>query len=596
MSGKEITWDLTEIFTSYDDPKISKNMDSLRRQVDEFVKDYKGKINTSAFTAQNLLDLFKKQEKFFIDLQDLSIYANRLFDANMMVSPVETLKSNIEDFETETLKKLTFFELEVGKLIYSRKEMIEDPILKEYKHYLEKIQREVPHQLSEVEEQLILEKDQYGIKSWSELQSRWLNTREYKVAVEGKEKVLSYGEANGLITHHDHNTRISANKSIYGKLGDDKVVYSYALKNICGDWIKITKRRKLDNPMHHSLIANDTSQEIIDNLMKTIEANVEIYRRYLRIKAKLLNVPKLSCADVQAPLLGVSKKKYPWNQTKTIILEAYRNFDITFEEYAKDMFEKAHIDAAVRKGKTNGAYCDTWYKGKTAYILLSFTEKLKEVYTLAHELGHAIHAYLASRNNSYFNHHPGSTVAETASIFGELLLTDLLLKRADSDEEKKIILAHVLDEAGQSAFQVSARVWFEQSLYKAMESGENLDGPTISKYWCAGRDKIYGDSVEWFEEMDYEWAMKQHYFIPNYRYYNYPYVYAQLFVYALYQKYKEEGENFVPKFIKLLSKGGSLSPENLAKIVDLDITKPDFWKLGIKQYEEFVNLLEKLIK
>ncbi len=202
---------------------------------------------------------------------------------------------------------------------------------------------------------------------------------------------------------------------------------------------------------------------------------------------------------------------------------------------------------------------------------------------------------MASAAQSYFNIHPGYTVAETASTFGELLITDLLLEKADSDEEKMAILAHVLDDAGQAAFQVSARVWFEQDLYKAIESGENLDGKTISKYWCAGRDKIYGDSVEWFDEMDWEWTMKPHYFIPNFRFYNYPYVYAQLFVYALYKTYKQEGKEFVPKFKRLLAAGGSLSPEDLGKIIGLDVTKKDFWKLGIKQYEDFVNQLEKLM-
>ena len=194
---------------------------------------------------------------------------------------------------------------------------------------------------------------------------------------------------------------------------------------------------------------------------------------------------------------------------------------------------------------------------------------------------------------TYFNIHPGYTVAETASTFGELLLVDLLLEKAKSKEEKLAILAHVLDDAGQAAFQVSARVWFEQDLYKAVEKGENLDGKTISKYWCVGRDKIYGDSVEWFEEMDWEWTMKPHYFIPNFRFYNYPYVYAQLFVYALYQAYKKEGKDFVPKFKRLLAAGGSLSPEDLGDMVGLDISKQDFWEQGIKQYEAFVNEFEE---
>ena len=260
------------------------------------------------------------------------------------------------------------------------------------------------------------------------------------------------------------------------------------------------------------------------------------------------------------------------------------------------MFNRNHIDASPRRGKRNGANCASWFKGTSAFILMTYTGEINEIFTLIHELGHAIHDYLAIQKQTYINIHPGYTVAETASTFGELLLTDLLLETAESKEEKMAILGNILDDAGQAAFQVSARVWFEQDLYKAIDKGENLDGKTISKYWCAGRDKIYGDSVEWFEEMDWEWTMKPHYYIPNFRFYNYPYVYAQLFVYALYQTYKKEGKEFVPKFKKLLAAGGSVSPEELGKIVGLDITKKDFWKLGIKQYEDFVNQLEKLMK
>ncbi len=596
MKENEIAWDLSEIFTSLDDPRISKNIDSLQNQVNDFVTSYKGKIDTETFSANNLYELFKKQEKFDADIDELNTYSHMSFDANMTIPEVVALKKKVDDFITESSKTLAFFTIEIGKLINKKEDLIDDPILKDYKHYLESVRRNIPHLLSEIEEQLILEKDQFGVRAWSELQAKWLNTREFEVMVEGEMKILSYGEANSLITHPDRETRISANKSIYGLLGKDQEIFSTALKNICSDWMKITKRRNYDSPMHQSLIVNDTTQVIVDNLMKVIEENVEVYRKYLRLKAKTMKLPKLTCADVRAPLEAPAMKKRSWDETKELILEAYGKVDDDFEKFVSDMFDRNHIDAAVRKGKRNGAYCATWYKGKSAFILQSFTGALNEIYTLAHELGHAVHAYLLSAKQSYFNIHTALTVAETASTFGELLITDLLLTKVESKDEKRAILAHVLDDTGQAAFQVSGRVFFEQSLYKAIENGENLDGPTISKYWCAGRDRIYGDSVEWFDEMIWEWTMKQHYFFPNFRFYNYPYVYAQLFVFALYRKYKEEGKAFIPKFKKLLSAGGSLSPVELANIVGLDITKPDFWKLGIKQIEEFVNEFEKTLE
>ncbi len=595
MTNEEIAWDLTEIYLGHDDPKITENMNKLSKEADEFINDYKGKINTPDFTPQKLLELFKKQENFLADFSEIELYSNRLYSGNMTIPENEALKNRVEDFDTKISKDLAFLELEVAKYVYENAKIIDDPILSNYTHRLENIKRAYPHYLSEVEEQLILEKDQYGVRAWSNLQSKWLNTRKIVVNVEGKEKELSYGEANALLNHPDRGTRISANKSIYGLLGKEEYVFSSALRSVCGDWLNNSKRRKYDSPMHDSLIVNDTTQEIIDNLMKAIEEGAGVYRKYLNLKAKILGFPKLNCADIRAPLSIAPHRTYSWDEAKKLVIQAYGRFDSEFVKDVNDMFNRNHIDASPRRGKRNGANCASWYKGASAFILLTYTGELNEIFTLIHELGHGIHDYLAIQNQTYINIHPGYTVAETASTFGELLLTDLLLETAKSNEEKMAILAHVLDDAGQAAFQVSARVWFEQDLYKAIEKGENLDGTTISKYWCAGRDKIYGDSVEWFEEMDWEWTMKPHYFIPNFRFYNYPYVYAQLFVYALYQTYKKEGKEFVPKFKKLLAAGGSVSAEELGEIVGLDITKKDFWKLGIKQYEDFVNQLAKLM-
>ncbi|MHA1931019.1 MAG: M3 family oligoendopeptidase [Promethearchaeota archaeon] len=596
MTEKEINWDFSEMFSGINDPKIEGMMQSLNKEADTYVTEYKGKIGTKNFNAEDLNILFKKLEDFSARADEIQLIATNSFNANMTLPETQALNNKYREFQTQISKKLAFIDLDIGKYVYENKEIISNPTLMNYKHNLETIYRAFPHQLSEIEEQIIIEKNQHGIRAWSQLQGAWLNTRDFKVNVEGEEKILSYGEANNLFTHPDRNTRISANKSIYSLLGKDEEIFTSAIRNICADWVKNSKRRKYDSPMHDSLIVNDTTQEIIDNLIKTMEESVGVYQRYLKIKAKLLNLPKLTCADVVAPLLNVPHKTYSWEEAKEFIDEAFNRFDESFAEYAKDMFDKNHIDASTRKGKRNGAYCAGWYKGKSAFILLSFDGAIRQVYTLTHELGHAIHDYLASRNQTYINVHPGYTVAETASTFGELLMTDLLLEKAETKEEKMGIIAHVLDEAGQAAFQVSARIWFEQSLYDAIEKGEHLDGKTVSKLWCAGRDKIYGDSVEWFEEMDWEWTMKGHYYIPNFRFYNYPYVYAQLFVYALYQTYKKEGKSFVPKFKKLLSSGGSVSPEELGKIVGLDITKPDFWKLGIQQYEDFVNQLENLMK
>jgi len=593
MSEKEIAWDLTELFSGCDDPKISKTMDTLMEKADEIINQYKDKINMPNFTAQNLHDLLEKQEEILAGAEDIQVFSENSFYANMSLPETKAIYNKYEDFQSSILKKLAFLELEVGKLIYENPEIVNGDILSNYTNYLGKVRRKFPHKLSVTEEELILEKDQYGAKAWEQLKSSWISTRKFKATVEGKEKIISFSEFGPLIRHPDRKTRSSVYQSVCGMLNKEEEIYSSALRNICGDWVKTAKRRDFDSPIHQSLIDNDTTQEIINNLMKTIDNNIGIYQKFLKIKSKLLNLPKLDGVDIFAYL--PSEKKYTWEETKKMVLQVYNKFDKSFGEIVSDIFERNHIDASTREGKTGGWYCSPWYNGKSAFILTSFKGLLSDVMFLTHELGHGIHFYLTSREQTFLNYMPGMTVAETASIFGELLMTDHLLETTESTNEKITLLTNQLNRAGNFIFKMSAKMWFEQKLYDAIEKGEYLDGKTISKYWCAARDKIYGDSVEWFDDMKWEWSTVPHYFFTSLRFYNYPYVYAQLFVYALYKTYKKEGESFVPKFKKLLSAGDSVSPVKLGKIVGLDITTTDFWNLGMKQYEAFVDELDKLI-
>lgn len=592
---EEIAWDFSEIFPSINSPQIDETMKSLQAQAELLVETYKGKIAVSEFSATQLKDLFEKEETFGAIFSELEAYAALSFYAEMTNEEIQTLYNRVNAFQTTIHKQLAFLSLEIGALLLMAPNLITDPILSNYKHHMERIHRNHAHKLSEVEEQIMLEKDEFGVKKWSELQSKWLNTRMMDVEVEGEVKNLSYAEANGLISHPDRATRTSANKAIYGLLGKENEIFSSALRNICGDWMNVTKRRHYDSPMHQSLISNDVDQETIDNLMKAIVSNVGVYQKYLTLKAKIMKLPKLGNQDLVAPLLLGENKTYQWEQATKLVLEAYNGFDPAMATMVQDMITRKHIDASPRFGKTNGAFCESWYKGKSAFMLQTFTGSVGNIYTLAHELGHACHAYLNSQNQTLHNTNTAMVVAEIASIFGELLMTDLLLEKAQSNEEKIKVLAHVLDDAGMATFQVSARLFFEQSLYDSIQQEEFLSGEKISELWCAGRDKIFGDAVEWFDEMNWEWAMKGHYYIPNFRFYNYPYVFANCFVYALYQIYKQEGKSFVPKFKKMLSAGSSLSPKQIGEIIGFDISKPEFWELGLQQYARFTNDLEKFL-
>jgi oligoendopeptidase F len=593
VSAPEITWDLSELAQSTSDPKINIMITEATSAANAFESKYRGKIES--LTPNELLQALREIEAFDDIFGDVTLYSSLTFSANMTLPETQTLHDRINKLAAKLGKQLAFYSLELGKLVKSKPEIIQNPALANYRHMLERVQRRVAHQLSEVEEQLIIEKDQFGVDAWEELQSKWLNTRLFEVTVWGEKKTLSYGAANGLLSHSDRSTRESANRSIYGLLGKDGEVFSAALRSICNDWVTVSKRRKYASPMESSLISNDTQQNVIEKLLATIEEGAATYRRYLKKKAKLMNLPVLGNHDIIAPLPDSPEQHFTYEQARDLIIEAYSSFDPQYADAVKEIFSRRHIDASPRFGKRNGAFCASYYRGKSAYILQSFNGTLSDVFTLAHELGHATHDWYVARNQTLLNTHMPSIVAETASIFGELLLTDLLLKRAKTEKESKALLCLVLDEAGMTAFQVTARVWFEQALYAFIEKDEFLDYKTICCHWTQARDRIFGDAVTWFPEMEAEWTMKPHYYMANYRFYNYPYVYAQMFVYSAYERYLQQGAAFVPKLVAALSAGSSVSPFGIGEIMELDVSASDFWMGGLNVFKRFVDDLEKIM-
>jgi oligoendopeptidase F len=593
LTTQEITWNLTELFPNITDPKVNQAIVQAAALADAFEQTYRGKI--ISLNANGLRGCLREFEDFEVKVSDISLFSGLVFAANMTLPETQTLNDRVSKLEAALGKQLAFYSLELGALVKSKPQIIQEPALANYRHMLERVQRRVEHQLSEVEEQIIIEKDQFGVNGWEELQSKWLNTRVFEVSVLGEKKTLSYGEANGLLSHADRSTRESANRAIYGLLGRDGEIFSSALRNICNDWVNISKRRKYSSPMESSLVSNDTEQGIIDSLLGTIEQGAVTYRRYLKLKANLMGLPVLGNHDIVAPLPNSQEQKFTFQQAQDLVVRAYSRFDPQYASAVKEMFTKSHIDASIRFGKRNGAFCAGYYRGKSAYILQSFTGTLSDVFTLAHELGHATHDYYASRSQTLLNMNIPSIVAETASIFGELLLTDLLIEEAKSDAQRKAVLSLVLDEVGMTAFQVTARVWFEQALYGSIQQDEFLDYPTICGHWTRARNRIYGDAVTWLPEMEAEWTMKPHYYMANYRFYNYPYVYAQMFVYALYERYLEEGKAFVPKLEKALSAGSSVSPLEIGNIVGLNVKEPNFWNNSMKVFEGFIVDLEKIV-
>jgi oligoendopeptidase F len=588
-----MVWDLSQLVTDTTTTAVKEQLDAMVSKATTFRESYRGKI--SGFASRSVKEMLEAMDRLTLEFEGAVMYCFLRYYANSTDPVAKDLNEAARKAYTKVGQAMAFVDIELGKLLSKTPGLKDEPTLAEYRHYLERILRRVPHMLSETEEQLIILKDKNGIGAWELLQSDWLSTRTFDIEIDGKMQKLPYGKMVGLYQVPDRDLRRRAYQTVYENLGKDDIVWASAVRAVSQDHIQIAKLRKHQSPLTQSLIANDIKEQALDSLMETIEKSVGLYQRYLRIKAKMMGLPKLTSYDLVAPLPKSQDKKYSWREARDEITAAYREFDEELGGWIDEMFTKRHIDGEIRKGKTSGAFCSSWLAGKSAYILQSFNGRIGDVFTQAHELGHAIHAYLASRKQKPSNCEVGSCVAETGSIFGELLLAERLLSKVKTKEEKQAILAYILDEFGLAAFQVSARFFLEKSMYAAVEEGKFLDGETVAKLWVTARDNISGDAIDWLDVMRWEWTKSPHYFMANYRFYNYPYVFAQLYVYALYRLYKEHGKAFVPKLKELLAAGSSKSPEELSANLGFDISTEEFWQKGMAQAENFIEMLEKAI-
>ncbi len=594
MTVKSDAWNLGPLVPSTKLDKLKAQMDQAVKDSTKFANEYKGKINT--LTPTELKEFLEKFQDLYLKSEGVFLYSDLSYEANSLDEDAKQAADYQRRMESKIGQLLAFRDIELTQLLAAKPELIENPELAEYKHALEKTLRRAPYVLSEVEEQLFIQKDQFGINSWQQLYSDWLTTRIFEIEIDGELKQMPFTQIHALFEDPDRNVRKAAKSIIWTNLGKDEILWSSAIRAIIGDHVEVSKKRKWPSPRTQSLIANDMDPETIDALVTSVDNHTSLFQRYLRMKAKLMDLPVLGEWDVVAPLPNMPERTFNWTEAQEIAVDTYQGFDPDLAQIVQDMFEKRRIDGEVRKGKRQGAFCASWVEGKSAFILMSFNGKLGEVFTLVHENGHAVHSQLMSSHLKPMNMRIGSCMAEIGSIFGELLLTDKLIAEAKTKEEKIEILVRVLDEFGQTVFQVSARYFFEQDLYAAFERGEYLDGETISKYWLKGRDQMFGDAVDWLPESKWEWTFKGHYYIPRYRFYNYPYVFANLFVFALYRLYKEQGKAFVPKLKRILSAGGTSSSRELAAELGFDITTEEFWALGMTQAEEFITKLEELLK
>ncbi len=595
MNSEDVSWDLNVIYEGASDPRIAKILKKCTEEAKEVNEQYRGKI-AQITTPKEILDLFSTVERISEQIADVFAYAVLRLSVDNNDKVALELRNKIENQRLTIRKYLEFLDIEVADFFLTKKEFLHATELSSIKHYIEKIVEKRPFKLSEEEEKLILEKDRFGSQEWSKLQMRWLATRTFKLKIDDKEQESSWSSGHKYFYDPRREVRQEAIKEILGDLGTDKDLFATCLRSICGNHVTQCTQRGYSNPRDPTLHINDISNEMLENMLNVVETNVDLFQEFLLLKAKLLGTEKLKGEDYLAPLPEMGElSKFSWIQAKEMILESYSSFNSQFAQIASNMFDNNRIDASSKPTKDAGAFCYLWYRGQSAFILMSFGGILESLQSLAHELGHGIHAYLLAEHQRYLNTRVPMVLAETASEFGGMLFTDYFLTKVSDPQSKKNFLAKTLEHLFNVIFEVSSRIRFEQSLYEAIEANEFLEADKITELFWKARKIYFGDAVEWLPEQGNGWCWKLHYYDVQRRYYNYPYVFGELLVLVIYNIYRTQGKEIVPKIKEFLKAGSSKSPAELVKEFGLDLNDPEFWKGGMNEVQRLFNEFKELV-
>ena len=348
--------------------------------------------------------------------------------------------------------------------------------------------------------------------------------------------------------------------------------------------------RHYDDPMTQRHLSNEIDGEAVRTMMSVAEANYDSAHEYFGLKAKLLGLPKLALYDQYAPV-GKEVRPFAYERAKDVILSAFESFDPSFKQMVGEFFAKNWIDAEIRKGKRGGAFCASPSPQLHPYILCNYDDSLRDVMTVAHELGHGLHGCL-SRQQSYFNYDTPLTTAETASVFGEMLVFDHLLAQQTDREVQIALLAGKIEDIFATVFRQNVLTRFEELAFAA-RAERRLTPDIVGKLWLEANGRYYGDAIDIPEGYRWGWSYIPH-FIHS-RFYCYSYVFGQLLVLALYRMYKDEGQSFVPKYIELLEAGGSASPDTLLHPLGVDTHKREFWQKGFDEIRALLGKLSDII-
>ena len=579
-------WSLDELFTGIDAPELEGALSELDDAVGAF-EAYREML-ADDLSEKKFTEILDHYDSIVRQMSRLGAFSSLSFSEDTQDQGVQSLMAKMQQVSADLDNRTMFFKLwwkELEDEVAERLQVSSG----DYAYWLVALRLQRPYTLTEPEEKIVNIKDVNCARALVTLYSTMTNRFNYKLEIDGEVLDLTRGELESYRRSTDPQIRAASYQEQFRIYADDGPILGQIYQYLVRDWhSEGVNLRGYSSPLAMRNLANDIPDDVVDALLNVCQENASLFHRFFKLKGNFLKVDRLRRYDLYAPV-AKTEKTYEFPMAVEMIIESFEHFDPRFAEFTRKVFDEGHIDSEVRKGKRSGAFCSTVTPDLTPWILQSYAGKPRDVSTLAHELGHAIHSMLADHHTA-LTQHASLPLAETASTFGEMVFIDYLLEREEDEDVRRDVLFTQMDDAYATIMRQAYFALFEKEAHARIQAGASVDD--LNEVYLANLKEQFGDSIDLSEDFQYEWITIPHiYSVP---FYVYAYAFGQLLVLSLYQQYQEEGDSFKPRYIEILSAGGSEAPISVLDKAGIDVRSEEFWQGGFNVVKARLQQLEAL--
>ncbi|MCY3573421.1 MAG: M3 family oligoendopeptidase [Chloroflexi bacterium] len=588
--AEDVIWDLSVFYTDFDDPRLEADIERLDELAAAFQANWRGKV--ARMTASDFVQAYQQMEIIYDLRGRLGAFAFLNFSTDTAQAEYQAAVARVEELESQLSQRMVFFALEWNALDDERANTIlDDPALAEHRYTLEAERRYRPHNLTEAEEQISIEKSVTGSSAWTRFFTQL--TSAFRFDWLGEQVNMTF--VLNKLRDADRDTREMAWRKLSDKLQEKQMELTFIFNTLALDKANSDRRRGYASWVSSRNLSNKASDEVVEALVQTVTSNYDLVARHYHLKRALLGYEELYDYDRYAPLnLKESEAFYNWETARAIVLAAFDNFSPDMQAVAKRFFDCGWIHAPVLPNKRGGAFAAPTVASANPFVFLNYLGDARDVTTLAHELGHGIHMYLSGQEKGLFALYTPLTTAEMASTFAEMLVFQDLMA-AESDPEIKLsMLLEKIEDTFATVFRQISMNRFEDKMHNARREEGELTAERFNTMWLETQRDMFGDSLTITDEYGSWWSYVPHFLhTPGYVY---AYSFGELLVLALYKMYQEAGADFVPRYLELLAAGDSDYPDRLLAKVGVDINAPRFWQKGIDVIAEWIEQAQNLAR